>query len=171
MWYVGGLRFDIVFIRIIQNKKVRIILLSLLILVVFRLIWVDDRERAKVIQAFNSFVENKDFTSVEFDLHANGFNLERRDMSVDAVDRLWTIIKTANPGSGPKRDYDILIIVYFARTDGTTTTISFRKDFDVDQVRISYYLTGKAGYSLIGEDRHGIIDEIVGEFVDLEAKL
>jgi hypothetical protein len=171
MWYVGGLRFDIVFIRIIQNKKVRIILLSLLILVVFRLIWVDDRERAKVVQAFTSFVENKDFTSVEFDLHANGRSLEKQVMSPRMTEEIWTIIKNAKPGSGPKRVYDIHFIIHFSRTDGTTVTVRLRKDVDSDHVRMVFYLTGKAGYSLIGEDRHDIIDEIVAEFVDLEAKL
>lgn len=144
---------------IIQNKKVRIIFLLLLAFVIIFQLERGHKKRDEVVQAYNYFVENKDFISVEFDLYVKGTFLERLSMSVDEVERLWPIIRKANPGSGTKKVFDILIIVYYTRKDGSVTTIKYRKDFGVEQVRISFYLTGKAGYSLIGEDYEGIINE------------
>ena len=155
------------FFRIIQNKKVRIIVLSLFLIAVSFLVWRDYRERDKVEQAFNSFVKNKDFTSVEFDLHVNDRSLENQVMDPRTMEELWTIIKDAKPGSGPRRVYDILFIIHFNQTDGTTVTVDLRKDVDSEQVSIAFYLPGKAGYSLNGKDPNNVINRLVMDYVSL----
>lgn len=148
-------------IRIIQNKKARLIALSLFVITVLLLIWRDYSGRMQIKQEYERFLETKNFTSAEFVLFSKGVSLDKRNLSVDVLDRLWTIIKEAKTGSGHRKEFEILLILYFARPNDTTVTISFRKDYNAEQVRISFNLPEKAGYSLISEDRHNLIDKLV----------
>ena len=57
---------------IVKSKKIKIIYLALLVIIIFSLLERAHKDKDEVVQAFNYFLENKNFTSVKFELYTNG---------------------------------------------------------------------------------------------------